>query len=688
MRRRPAHFPLLLPLTAAALVTVNTDALAADNLGAIRLDAQPSLIKADGRSLTVISAQVFDERGNIAADGTRVRFTTTAGRLDAPEAVTRNGVARVTLTAADQPGTATIIAVLDTPGRAVPARITVVFSKEAEATDSKTAYVRIDGTQYIGYAAEKGIVQANGKNGGASIRFRNIAVQADVLQFNVRTNAVLALGNVRLSVAGREQRYDHLILNLLQGNGTAERIADAHVDAFELTGLRFDPVPYPKGRQLPLGTTWNLTDLSDASIMVVSRAMLMDPGKRLQFRRATFFVDGNKVFSTPLHVMGLNQDSIFPEQVVGYTQDGFMVDFPFYYQADPSGIGTLNIRRAARVSSSAYSVRPGWSLDLTQNYSGARNAGGTVEVNGLSRQDWGMRFRHAQNLGKDTTGNLFIDFPNHRSLFLNSQASRTYKTFSLNTTISGSRSPGFRDVVTGASSPASGELRQQVYAESFARPVSFLKQVHYAINANAGQQNLFGQAEIPGQPKPPRNLFSQGVGSRFFTDALPVARATTVRQSVSVGRAWIQGSKTPGYGNSGFTLLGTTTLARKFGNLGSAEVNYDYTQTPLASGVNAALISGKHRLGMSGFLGGPEWELSFTGSHSLDSPQSSISGTMQFRIAGPWRGRVIGSVSRFGILTYQEYEYALIRRVGSRDFALYYSTTSRRFQLDLTGARF
>lgn len=688
MKRRTRVNGVLFPLVAIGAIAPITRALAADNLAVIQLDAQQTLLRADGRSTTVISAQVYVENGKIAPDGTRVRFTTTAGRLDSVVATTQNGVARVTLVSADQPGNATILAVLETPGRGLPARITVTFSMDAEVTDNRNTNIRINGAQYIGYAAGRGIIQANGKNSGASLTFRNFRISADALQFDVQRNTILAIGNVRLKSGVHTNEYDHVKVSILDGTGIAERITDGHISAFDLGGGRFEATPFPLGKNPPPSQTWTLTDISDSGITVVSRSVIIEPGKRLQFRRATFYVDGSKAFSTPLHVMNLGQDSIFPEQVVGYGQEGLMVDFPFYYQADPSGIGTVNFRRAARVSSSAYSVRPGWSMDLTQNYNGSREQNGTLELNGLTRPDWGMRLRHAQRLSPNTTGNIFIDFPNHSSLFFNTQAARTFKSFTLNSVVSGSRSPGYHDPVSGQSTSATGYINPQLYAETFNRPVRLFPLIRYAVNAGVSQQNLYGQTAFAGQAKPPSVVRSESINTRFFTPNIPVARATSVRQSFSLGRAWYQGQGQSSSIEPGITIQGTTVLSRGLGRLGTADLSYDYTQRPVPSGFNSPTANGKHRLSISSFLGKGPWDLSVTGSHGLDTPQSSVFGTLQVRMGGPWRGRVTGSLSSFSGFTYQEVEYSLIRQIAGRDFGLYYSTTSRRFQVDLTGAKF
>jgi hypothetical protein len=494
----------------------------------------------------------------------------------------------------------------------------------------------------------------------------------------------------------------------------AERLNDDKIPIpYELKGPTFDETQFAVGRFPPPSETWALADLSEANLVVVSRSIRIEPNRLLQFRRATFYVNGTKTLSMPYHVMSLDQNSIFPEQVVGVGAQGVSVDFPFYYDVRPSAVGTLYVRRSARIGESAYSVRPGFYLDMVQTYNGARNSSGTVEVNGITRSDWGVRLRHAQQLGPNTTGSAFVDLPDHRSLFVTTQATRAFKTFSLNGVLSATRSP--RTTLVYASNPAnpttptiptipgtvsdptvppqttlveqngtSGDLRAQIYGETYGRTFLNVKPVLYSVNASISRQSLFGPSGFANGV-----LHSESVGTRLYTVPLPVARETTFTQSLTLGNAWSQASGQVNTSARGITLLGTSALNRNIGSLGSVGLTYDYTQLPLGYGTGVAAATGKHRVGVTGFLGqGESWGLQLTGSRGLDVSQTTLYSNLLFRISGPWRGRATLTYSEFSGVRYQDIEYALIRRISGRDFAIYYSTTSRRFQLDLSGARF
>jgi len=152
----------------AALVASGSSVYAAD-LSTIRLTASASVIKADGRSTTVLSAEVRDANGAVVPDGTQVRFAVTAGRLQSDLAATQNGVARVILTSGELPASALVTANLEPAGRAAPAQLTILFSSDANTAETGAQWVRVSGKSYLGYAADKGIIEADGKvgSGGA-----------------------------------------------------------------------------------------------------------------------------------------------------------------------------------------------------------------------------------------------------------------------------------------------------------------------------------------------------------------------------------------------------------------------------------------------------------------------------------------------------------------------------------------
>ena len=674
----------------AILALVLTPSTAqAQGLATIRLSAAPYTIKADGRSTTVITAEVRDDAGRVVPDGTQVRFGVTAGRLDNTLATTQNGVARVILTSGDLPAASLVTANLDTGGRATPAQITVIFSNEADTAEIGPQWVRINGSQYTGYAADKGVIQANGKDSGAKVSFRNIELSADAFQYEVGSGIVVAAGNAKLKVGDVEKEYANLRLNLLSGQGIAERLDEdgrsvaLWVDVIPVIAERS---PINASRGVVGYEAFTLTDISDSNIAVTARSIDVQPGRVVQFRGPTFYLDGVKTASLPFHVMPLNQKELFAEQVVGVNSQGVTVDFPLYLNVQPSGINTLHIRRGSRVGSSAYSNKAGWSFDLEQNYNGKRSEG-TAQITGLTRSDWGAYLRHAERLPGKIDGNLYMDTPNHSDLFGTMNLSRRFGSVTLNANGSGSYSPS-RDGINGVRTRSGGDVRTQLYGATDPRPLLGTQKLNYSLNLGTARQMYYGvNAEGRGY------VDTHYTTLRLTTPQLPLARSVSVSQSFSLGQTWVvpQKSDQVGLASSGATVLGTTAFGYRFGSVNYANMTYDYTQTPLTNGFTSDTI-GRHRLGFN-LYAEPFRATTFSigASRGLDVPSDNISAELNFAIGGPWRTRTRYFTSRYAgaySSRFNEIEYGVFYRLGGRDLAVYYSTSARRFQFDIVGARF
>jgi hypothetical protein len=111
------------------------------------------------------------------------------------------------------------------------------------------------------------------------------------------------------------------------------------------------------------------------------------------------------------------------------------------------------------------------------------------------------------------------------------------------------------------------------------------------------------------------------------------------------------------------------------------------TQDPFT--VGTYLRPPQHRLSTMLTLGNERtWSLYLNGSVGVDRRQNTFFTEGRARLGGPWQGRVRFTRTQYGTLGYQDIETALVRDFSGREVALFYSTTLKRFQLDLTGARF
>ena len=305
----------------------------------------------------------------------------------------------------------------------------------------------------------------------------------------------------------------------------------------------------------------------------------------------------------------------------------------------------------------------------------------------MSRPDWGAFLRHAERLPGKVDGNLYMDALNHRDLFATMNLSRRFGAVTLNANGSGSYNPARSDEI-GNRINTGGDLRTQLYAATDPRPLASSKTVNYSLNLGTARQAYYGAPAIG------RGYVDTHYSTlRLTTRQIPVARSAQLSQSVSLGQTWVVPQKTGQFNlpSSGATILGTTSLNYRFSSTGSANITYDYTQTPLTNGFTSASI-GRHRVGLTLFAEPfRRATLSVGASRGLDVVSDNVSAELNVALRGPWRTRTRLFSSQYaGAFNkrFNELEYGVFYRVGARDLGVYYSTTSRRFQFDIVGARF
>ncbi|RJR19119.1 MAG: hypothetical protein C4582_10810, partial [Desulfobacteraceae bacterium] len=144
------------------------------SVGSITVTALSPSITANGTSNTSIRATVKDTGGNNIADGTIVSFTTSAGSLSAPTALTTNGVATVTLFSATILGSANVTA----SSGGASATTTVQFVAGPVSTITLTAFpnnIRADRTSTSAVRASARDARGNAVADGELISFSVIS---------------------------------------------------------------------------------------------------------------------------------------------------------------------------------------------------------------------------------------------------------------------------------------------------------------------------------------------------------------------------------------------------------------------------------------------------------------------------------------------------------------------------------
>ena len=694
IRSGPAHL-LLLMLAALALLPA---AARAAGRASVSLAATPDIIYADGKSTTVITATVRDAGGSIVANNTPVRFTTTLGTLTGDTASTTSGVARISLTSAGSPGTATITAVAfgSTAAGSSVGATTVEFTEDRESLFSKDArWIRVDCPKYLIYSADSHIVEAQGKGGLAHLTYKALDIRADSLQVDLQTRQILA-HNATLQRGRHVLRVAELRYDLLNGAGTA--ILAGEAQSVTVTGTDLEAAPEPVDpAELPLvSNPYRFVDLADSRVVVSARAITADPGDQIQFRRATIYSDGKKLLSVAYHVMPMNTDQIFGQQILGFGSEGVFLNIPYYYNVTPNSKGTVYLRNAAVSGANLASglssgvsffgnqgARHGLALDLEQTYSVGRGGNGQFLVNGITRSEWGAQWSHTQKVDDATTGYLFLDYPEHRSLYASSNVSRQYNGFTVNASAAGTSDPG----VDGYSAKSySFSTYLQTNPKQIGRSL-FNYSADFAI-----QEGKF-TASAPDTGTVTTPVSNRTAEVRFFTQPLQLNKRTQVTDSLTVGQVWSTQNN-----HLAPVVSASLGLTRTFRKSDSLTLNYTYRYDPLLSQLGSpstslnpleALLrsSTQQRITATYLtLPLPKLSISFAGGYGLPLGDRSLFASARYRINNDWGIGLTSSYEQYVVDSYRDLEYSVSHKVFGRDLAFYYSTKTKKVRFDFAGA--
>ena len=632
--------------------------LRAQAVTTISLHANKSTLLADGKQQVELFVTV---QGN-TVNNSEVTFTTTKGTLRERSVRFFGGSAHTTLTSAPIAGYADVIAFIN---GAASNTLRIEFTDDPEATFEGNNYILMTGKGYLAYSANDKIIEAEGKDGGAHLTFRNYELTADRIQLECNDVAnIRASGNITLKHGKDVVNATKLHYSLQSEEGQAIGELDGKVQPITVTGahllVKADPAPAPSSRYI-------YPELS-VKLIITARSITYFPGDRLQFRAPNFFQDQAKILTLPYYEIGLNSDELFSDHFVSVGTNGFGLEVPFYYNLSPRGSGTVYLRHGQQLGRSYFATDPGWAVDVIQGYTsqGDKHVEGAYGFTGLLRGDWGFRWTHNQEFSPSLQGSMYIDFPHHDSVYANTSLSKQTNTMRF----------GF-NATEGQSFTSDGEntFHNDAYAETLPHRLFGSKDVQYVFGGNFTTSRLTSRLTTT----PNVSDTSEQLSMRAFTRPLKVDNRTTLTNSFTFGHLW------NGRANTGLLGLATLSLDHTFAGGGSANLTYDYLTRPQSS----LDTGGKHRLSLNyNVASTKKFQMSIFGSTFLDSQDTSVLADAAYRLDNNWRLLTSATLQRFEGQSYSDLEFTLGRRIGAREFQLTYSTFNHRISFDLTATRF
>ena len=675
------------PLLALAALGALSAVVRADQR-LVRITAFPNIALADGRSQITINAEVRDTAGRLVPDGTRVVLATTLGYFRENIVTTSGGLARGNLTAGGIPGIAKITAQV-LGDASVPSVLEYEFVADKKLLASAQEYVEVYAGEQLEYTYDTQILDAAGVGRKAKLRYRDLTIEADDIQYSVSAGEVRARNAlVRYGKKGKAQGFSEFYTRLSsrKGFGVApvrtrrwETVVPNGRDGFAFVREKLDAEGNSVGYELPPETetlgileissagtrpgtnpmgerAFAFADLSESLSSVTAKRATIVPRRLINFQRADLRVSGQRIMSAPLYQLPLTQSSspIITEQIVNMNDNQLAVNYPYYLSLGANSSSLLRFRTGQSYGRTT-AVNRGAYLDYELNWNRGDEATGGLHMTGLARSDWSIGANQFLRVDSRTTANAQVEVPAGRSLFGSANVSRGFDGFQ--TTLAGNVSQALRG-------PKLSSRDLTFVAEKDPIPVANAPfDLFLGLTANDSTiENSFVS----------RRQTTTGARLRAQSHPIRLDGASTLTTSLTVNRYVGEVSGYP------TTVFATTTLSRNLGSGASLLGTYDFA----ADGFNDALL-GRHRLSMQGSLNRGSTNFTLFASRSLDLDRQSLYADGSYRLAKMWR---LGSSYTYdGYLgsSFSDYNVFLGYRVGFREIGLVYSRRTGRVGIQL-----
>jgi len=349
----------------------------------LTLRADPDRVPADGMSEVVISVEVVDALGLPAPDGTYVHFATTMGRIVTP-VQTLGGLAQTVLAGSNAAGVAVVSAIAG--GSRSTIEVEFMGGPGSAAPGSRLVQLSAEDLQY---SPEKRVFVAAQ---GAELRYQEIEIRADGMQYDMGMNCVRAQGHVRLRSGDRALAADALVYYLFSASGRLLRVGE-EVERLTVEGEGL--TTKPDESEDPC--LWRPVTFDGTRTWVKASRAIVDPGQQVVLDHATFYVEDTRVLGLRRHVLNPTMGEAVFGNMIGFSSlGGVSLDVPYYYQAGANRIGSLHITRNRALGASGY--EPGWALGVVEEYELGKKVEGALTVGDVTDPGRSLQWEHRHKL--------------------------------------------------------------------------------------------------------------------------------------------------------------------------------------------------------------------------------------------------------------------------------------------------
>jgi hypothetical protein len=631
-------------LTAAFTVGLCASALGS---GSIKLSAKPEISLADGQSSVVIEAEVRSSNGDLAPDGTPIRFSTTLGTFRDADSSTHVGMARATLVAPDTPGVAKVTATSPTIGTINT--LNVEFVGDRAQLDVGRQFVEVSSDASLFYSNDLKLIVASAEDRSATLKFRDIEISAKDMQVDltylkvVATDAVIKIGDVSLPC-------EYLRYNLGQRKGVAIATVEGRKGGYDLTGI--EATLSTKGI---MPREFEFADVGKGTTSIHASKIVAFPYREIQFHDARLYVGDTKLMSLKLYALDPNSPSgLFSDYLVGFENGGLQLNYPYYLSLSPTHTSLLRLRSGQDYARGSNASR-GVFLDWENTYMMSDKGEGSLTLAGIGRTDMGLSWHHSQRFDEKTSLIANVDFPGFKGLYGGVNASRLFNGFSANFTASSARS--FRGTRYESQ-------RADFNLETNMKKIGDLPLMEAIGLTASSSRAALGPTETAQE--------GYGIRSRLLLTPQRLWKGGNLSGNLTLTQLW--GRKA----GQGLNILGKLAIATPLGSQSTMQLSYDYAQDALNTP-----LSGRHRLTGEFFLDTQKYGLNLFASKGLDINSYSLFADASYYLSTQWRLGASLSTDRYLKSIINEHTLILGYRIGQREIGITYSISSNRFGFEL-----
>lgn len=634
----------------------------------LKLTPDTTVSVSDNRSTVTITALLYTNKGDLVPDGTQVVFEAQGATFRESVLSTVQGRARAVLIAPGTPGTVKVTASALAYGATSTCEIE--YFADRSLLSSAKEYVEVYSKNAMAYSPYAKRITASSPDQGVRLRYREIQVDADDLQFDVPSYSIKAK-NAHVKM-GR-QEFDaidlQLKLNARRGYAVTRYMAPT-LSGVKAIGPWFQAVTEMKERlgtaevslsgirapeAMPSDAIFTFTSDEDSPTLIQAKKCIVFPRREVQFQDAELMAGGAKVMKLPLYRVSMTSAASDTYSILNVKDNKLAINYPYYVTLKPGQTSLFRFR-----TGESYGRGSGASNRISLDYELAWNQGdgmeGGLSFQGIARKDWGISFRQYIRFKDDTTLNANIELPSNKSLFGAVSMSKQFKGFavsmfgSANRALRGTPFDTQTTSLTGESDPIKlGNL-----------PLRF----YYGLTASYdhSKSGLFERTN--------RNA---GLRLRTQLTQQNLDRNTNLNASFTVTRN-LAGGFQP------FTYVGSATLSRQINSKASVFLTYDY----LNDGFNSSLI-GKHRLTLTGSYQDGRSSVNLYASRSLDLRRINYFADLAYSLGKRWGLAYSHTFSEYLNDRSLEMNPMLTYDLGQRQIGLVWSNRTKRFGIQILG---